>query len=470
MKDILDDVNLLKKYDVYAFDYIEYPHKSAWSTDYTDADARRDMLETFRKNPDLPLLFYIHIPFCEQLCWFCICHREIGAKYDRVKAYLRDSLFKEFEIWRRFFEENGIRPNFREIYMGGGSPTALREPEFDAMLDAIAPFVDVKNLDQFSIEIDPRRADVDRLRFYHSRGINKMSFGIQDFDPDVQQAVNRVQPPEMIEALLTDEIRGYFPSINFDLLVGLPMQTVDTIRATMERVVAMAPDRISLAYVHYGPKFHPHQVNMNRKALLPDFFERKRLFMAAVDVLAKTDYVRTGFEHFAKPRDRVAQAHQEGRAYYNSLGATDGDCPTIIATGRASYSTIGEASYFQYVYEQERYDEILREGRLPVLRGHRMTRSDLMRRDLIKTLRTYFHLDIARFEATWSVDFRATFARELDVLGEFHADGLVEIGADAIRVTEIGKHFANLIGSVFDEYVTLPRFNASVRTRAAAAR
>lgn len=459
---ILSDLNLLKKYDVYAFDYIEYPHKSAWNYDVSDSHFRDALGNLCKTRPESPLLLYVHIPFCEQLCYFCICHREITSDYNKIKAHAENSLFLEFDLLNRFFQEQGIRPNFKEIFLGGGSPTAFREPEFDAMLERLDPFVDRSALNWFAIEIDPRRADLDRLRFYHRRGINKLSFGIQDFDPDVQKAVNRVQPAELIEGLLTDEIREYFPSINFDLLVGLPLQTTESICRTIDRVLALAPDRISLTYVHYGPKFHPHQVQMNRHALLPDFYDRKRLFVEAVRRLLDGGYVRTGFEHFAKPDNEVARALEKRRAYYNSLGATEGVCTDIIATGRASYSTIGDDYYFQSVYEQTEYQAALEQGRFPILRGHKLSENDKIRRHIIKTLRTYFQIEFAEVEEKYNIDFKNYFKRELEIVQEFSQDGILIFDSHSITVTETGKHFANLIGSIFDSFVTAPRYNAHI--------
>ncbi|MBF0305200.1 MAG: coproporphyrinogen dehydrogenase [Alphaproteobacteria bacterium] len=465
MPGILDDLNLLRKYDAYAFDYIEYPHKSFWSDKVTDAEVREALDEVFLARPDEPVLLYLHIPFCQQLCWFCICHREITRDYERVRQYLDEVLLPEIDLLIAHCQARGIRPNIRQVYMGGGTPTYLNEADFDRLFERLAPILDTRRLDDFAIEVDPRRVDVERLRFYASRGINKISFGIQDFDPQVQEAVNRVQPPELIERLLTPEVRKAFPSINFDLLVGLPRQTTDSIRATVERTVAMRPDRISLAYVHYGPKFHPHQTQMNRQELLPDFFGRRRLFVEALKVLETSDYVRTGFEHFALPGDRVAQAVAEGTATYTSLGAVSGDCGTVIALGSASYSTIGQRFQVQWLYEREPYVAALKDGRFPVFRGHRLTDEDIVRRDLIKSLRTYFTLDIRAFEARHALDFASHFARELGVLAEFVQDGLVELSSDRLTLTPIGRHFANLTASVFDAYVTAPRFDANIPVR-----
>ncbi|MBF0127527.1 MAG: hypothetical protein HQM02_10000 [Magnetococcales bacterium] len=314
------------------------------------------------------------------------------------------------------------------------------------------------------MEIDPRRVDEERLKFYHSRGVRTLSFGIQDFDPLVQEAINRIQPYEIMESLLTDAIRSRFCSINFDVLIGLPRQTPQSVRETVEKVIRLQPDRVSLTYMFYTPRFHPHQMHMSRHGLLPDFYERKKLFVTALQALQQSGYLRTGFEHFAKPGDRVAVALQKGQATYSSFGATTGEYNDVLGLGRASYSTIGERHYFQWVYEQNRYEEALRAGQFPVLRGHRLDDNDILRRDIVKRLRTYFTLDIRHIEQVYGLNFQDHFATEQTDLAEFVRDGLVEVTPERITMTETGKHFANLVCSIFDSYAPRPRFNPEIQT------
>ena len=462
---ILNDINLIKKYDIHAYDYIEYPHKSIWTREFTDTDYRQALLTLFQENPDRGLTLYLHIPFCNNLCSFCLCHRQITRNYEVVKQYLEEALFVEIDLYRRFFLEHGIRPNVKQIYLGGGSPTMLNEADFDRLLERLGSFMDLQTLDQFHMEIDPRRIDEARLKFYHSRGVRILSFGIQDFDPAVQEAVNRVQPFEMMADLLTDTIRDCFTSINFDVLIGLPRQTPKSVRETIEKIIRLQPDRVSLTYMFYTPRFHPHQMKMSRYGLLPDFYERKVLFVTALQALQQSGYVRTGFEHFAKPDDLVAVALREGRASYSSFGATTGEYTDVLGLGRASYSTIGEHYYFQWVYEQSLYRESLQAGKFPVNRGHRLNQNDVLRRDIIKTLRTYLALDICSIERTYGISFFEYFSAEKQDLDEFVRDGLIEITAERVSMTEIGKHFANLVCSIFDSYVTRPRFRQDIPTR-----
>ncbi len=457
---------LTKKYDTTAFMYTEYPHKSFWSKEL-GAEALQDALKIlFSKNKQVPLMLYVHIPFCEQLCWFCTCHMVITREYDKVKRYL-GFLFREIDIYRALFDRLGIRPNFREIHLGGGSPTFVEEKDFDELVGKLSRLADLKNLDEFAIEIDPRRVNSERMKYYHSKGINRISFGVQDFDLKVQKAINRVQPAELIENLLTPETRNRFHhGINFDLICGLPHQTRQSLRATCERVVKMSPDRICLNYLHYSPKFAPHQMIMidgrqNRPTRLPDFYERKLLFLEAMDVLTRNGYVRTGYDHFAKPTDAAAQAMKEHKMQWNELGVTPGRYADILGIGVFSMATLGEY-YFQNQYEIPDYETAIEKGQLPIYRGHRLSSDDLIRRTVIHSLRNFFSIEFSEIEQKYHIRFEEYFKRELGSLNEFIKDGVVEVSNDSIVITERGHQFTNLVCRNFDKYYSGNRLSADL--------
>ena len=465
MDKILQDLNLLKKYDVDAFQYSEYPHKKFWGEDVGDAAYRRALHRRYAQANDAAVLLYFHIPYCEEICNFCICSKTRTKDYARVKAYLHEVLFPEIDLLAEMVRTDNLKINATQIFMGGGTPTFVREAEFDELIARLRPIVDVRDLSDFCIEVDPRRVDVERLRFYHSRHINKISIGIQDFDPAVQVEANRVQPPEMVEALLTPEIREYFPSINFDLLVGLPKQTRASIRATVERLVTMRPDRVTLAYMHYAPAYRPNMRQLVRNALLPDFYERKELFVEATNILIDAGYVRTGFENFSTPTDPLGQAFVDGKATFTSLGAITGDAMDVIAFGSSGHGDIGDDFSYQNFYEIDKCRTALAQGRFPVYRGVEREPEDRLRGELIRALRTYFHLDFEAVERRHGIDFKRHFARELETVAEFVADELVVLTDDALRMTEVGQHFANVIASVFDRYVDGPWYNDNVYMR-----
>src|SRR3989344_5896418 len=302
------DPNILKITN--AFMYTEYPHKSFWSTSLKDKDYRSALLGLLTREPKTPLLLYIHILYCTQLCWFCTCHLgEITKNYGKREKYL-DLLYSEIKLMRDFFDEHSLSPNFTEIHLGGGSPTDLTISDFDKLMENLGTIVDVKNLAEFSLEIDPRHTTKKMLSYYHSKGINRISMGIQDFDPQVQKAINRVQPVKLVEDLMDSGVSELFPNgINFDIICGLPHQTIETIKRTADQCVRLSPDR------------------------LPDYYERKELFAKALETLTAGGYVRTGYDHFAKPTDSVAKALAEGKMHWNALGVTAGRYDSVIGVG-----------------------------------------------------------------------------------------------------------------------------------------
>ena len=448
--------NLAKKYTTTGFMYTEYPHKSFWSGEFDEADFKTALKELFSKAQDTPLLLYVHIPFCEQLCWFCTCHMSITREYEKVKNYL-NFLFREIDMLHDFFGQNRVSPNFREIHLGGGSPTFVYEKEFDQLIEKLESITDIKKLDEFSIEIDPRRVDKGRMAYYQAKGINRISFGVQDFDLEVQKAINRVQPAELIENLLTPDIRSRFSNgTNFDLICGLPKQTPETIRETCEKVIEMSPDRICLNYLHYSPQFAPHQNIMfdgrkGRPTRLPDFYERKMIFLEALKVLTGHGYIRTGYDHFAKPTDAVVKAMRERKMQWNSLGVTAGRYSDVLGIGVHSLSTLGDC-YSQNFYEFADYEKALVNGRFPVYRGHKLTREDIIRRAVIHALRNFFFLDFRVIEKRYDIEFKKYFKEELITLKEFERDEIVELSDASITITELGHQFANLVCRDFDKF------------------
>lgn len=445
------DAGLMRKYGQNAHMYVEYPHKSHWTESFgeTGFKAGLESLCTYAKNA--PTLLYVHMPYCQKQCYFCTCRVEISLKYEDVHNYLQ-VLYKEIDLLKAFFDEKGIRPNFKEIHLGGGTPTYINEQDFDEMMVRIRTICDVDRLAEFSIEIDPRRVKRDRMKFYHDHGINRISFGIQDFDLEVQKAVNRVQPASLIEKLLTPEVRGWFKNgVNFDIICGLPNQTVKSIRATMEKVSELAPDRVCFNYLDFAPKFAEHQLLMPQDNI-PGAHDRKALFIEALDVMTRNGYVRTGYDHFAKPKDDVAKAMEQKKMIWNSLGSTPGRCVDIVGIGVHSYSRLGPDYYSQNFYELEDYENALNAGRFPVFRGCHLTDDDVLRRDVIQQLRSYFSLDQREIESRHKIDFKKYFKQELEDLKEFEQDRIVELTERTLKITDLGQQFANLVCRNFDRH------------------
>ena len=408
---------LTKKYGTTGFMYTEYPHKRFWNR-----------LDIFHKRSTNESMLYVHIPYCPKLCYFCTCHMSITNDYSKIKHYL-EYLYKEIEFvqW--------LKPNIKEIHLGGGSPTMLNKYDFKELVKKLSKLVDIKTLDEFALEIDPRTVDRDMINFYADMGINRISFGIQDFNVEVQEAINRIQPVECIENLLVPEIRSRFKNgVNFDIICGLPKQTVDSIKNTCYEIVRLSPDRVCLNYLHYSPEMAKHQTLMGD---LPDFQQRKELFTTALEVLTLGGYVRTGYDHFAKPTDANAKSTVDGNVVWNSMGTTPGRVQDVIGVGVSSISCINN-HYFQNFYELSDYEEALDNGKFPTYRGHTLTEDDILRRGIIQSLRNYFTADISGF------------FDELKILKEFEQDNIVTLSGT--RITIIQPEYANLVCRVFDKF------------------
>lgn len=442
------------KYSRHAYMYVEYPHKSFWSEDFSVADLQGGLAPL--ANDSKPLMLYVHFPYCERQCFYCTCHTEINQDYERSRAYL-ELLFQEMALYQQVFDRAGIDPQFVEVHLGGGSPTLLQEKEFDALVDRLDRLVDVSRLREFAIEVDPRHTTPEKLRYYHSKGINRISLGIQSFDPVVQKAINRIQPRKLVEPLMTQEMRELFGNgINFDILCGLPNQTPERIRHTFEDVVDLAPDRICLNHLHFAPQFSPHQRFMvdgrnGRPTRLPDYIEKRILFREALNLLLQHGYVRTGFDHFARCEDDVAQALENGQMHWNSLGVTAGAYDQVLGVGPHSTSTLTDR-YAQNIYGTRDYEKCIQQGQLPVFRGHVLSADDQIRRFVIQTLRNFGQIQFRDFETAFGIGFENYFSPEMDSLCGLVEDGLIEVDAEGLLVTELGWEFVLFICEHFDAY------------------
>ncbi len=443
------DEQLSAKYGGKVLMYTEYPPKGVWSTEFGDAGYRQAWRDFFRNTPDAPTMLYLHMPYCLTQCLFCTCVVEISRDYADIQKYLA-TLAKEIGLLAKLFDDLGARPNIREVHLGGGSPALIRKPEFEALMAQLGVFIDFGNLSEFSIEIDPRHSKEDDLRYYAAKGINRISFGVQEFDLRSQQAVNRVQPAFLTERLLKPEIRGLFPhGVNFDIICGLPHQTVASIRDTMQKLVAMSPERVCLNYLDMAPHYNPHQLLMPQDTL-PDHRRKREIFAEAKQVLEAGGYVQTAFDHFAKPDDSVAKAQETGKMIWNTLGVTPGDCVDVIGIGNSSMSHIGDDCYTQNFYAVGDWAAALDRGAMPVFRGMRLSPDDRIRRDVINSIRNYFRIDFGDFRERFGLDFRDYFRNEIARLYELANDGLVVISDSAITVAELGQQFANHAAKVFD--------------------
>ena len=450
---ILANANLLKKYHAnVVYDYTEYPTKGNWKESFGSQSYKEALCEWYPENKSKPVLFYVHTPFCEQLCNFCLCSKEITKDYSKVKNYLYDYLAKEIDMLEDHMSKNNINFNFKEIYLGGGSPTYYKKEEFRYLIKRLRNLIDFNNLGDFTIEVDPRRVTEETLLFYHEMGVNRLSFGIQDFDLNVQEEINRIQPPELVDKLLTKKVRELFPVINFDLLIGLPKQTEKSMEQTIKDTIKLAPSQLQTMYVHYKPNVRKYMIKMVRNEPMLDFFDRKAVFQKASKQLMDSGYTRAGFESYALPGDPLAKSITDKKAVYNSLGTQKGEATNFIAVGSSAHGVLNDLFYWQNFYEPNLYREAIDNGQFPIYRGIKMSKDDSIRREVIRHIRTFFHVEFDFFEKKHNLNFKNYFEKELKNIKSFVNDGLVEVREKNFVLTSLGEHFSPQVANIFDTY------------------
>lgn len=440
-------VDLIEKYNVRGSFYTDYPPLGLWLDSFSDEDYRIALKEFISKKEKVPLLLYVHFPYCPKLCTYCQCHHLITQDHAKIKKFLND-LYQEIELLHKFFKEHSYIPLIKEIHLGGGSPSFMDMDEFDQLVDNLKKIVDFDDLTEFTIEIDPRTVDQKKMIYYHEKGINRISFGVQDFDPNVQKAVNRIQPPEMVSKLLVPEIRKFFRSVNFDIIYGLPLQTRESFKKTIDKVIQLSPDRIALCVLGYRPDIFKHH-RLLKESDFPDIYESTLINIEAIQNLLDNGYVRIGIDHFAKPTDGLGIALKNKTLHRNALGYTPGICHNMIGIGLSSMSRINDY-YFQNDYRLDNYHLALQSGKFPILRGYRLNSDGLLRRDIMYQILCYFSLSFSEIEQKHHIRFNTYFKKEIEALNEFVQDGIIELGDNAINVTPIGKFFLRHICKVFD--------------------
>ena len=447
------NANLIKKYhqDI-VFNYAEYPTKDHWSFDFNSEHYKKALLDWLPKNPDKKIFFYVHIPFCEQLCWFCTCSKFITKDYNRVTEYL-EYLHKEIDLLFNFLSENKIKLNVGTVFFGGGSPTILNEVDLKNLVFKLRRLFDWSNVEFFTIESDPRRVDEERLIFNHEVcGANRISFGMQDLDPDVQRRVNRIQPASLFKSILTDRVRKMYKEIAFDLLIGQPGQTVESMSKTCDGILELKPTLVQLSLMAYKPWVAKYQIRMLEEGPLPDFLERKELLEVIHKKLLDGGYIRTGFECYSLPDSPMTKAFKKGEAHYGASGHQPGGRVNFIAVGSSSMSNLGNDYYVQNFYDIVSYKKALDKNLLPSFRGKKLSIDDKIRQHATQQIRSYFKIDFNNFKEQFDIDFKKYFIDEIKYLDDMINDGLLELTDKNIVLSEIGKDFVQNIMNIFDKY------------------
>ncbi len=445
--DLIVDPELLARFDKPGPRYTSYPTADRFVEAF-GPDAYRIALRHRRGNKlARPLSLYVHLPFCNTICYYCACNKVITKDHGRSAKYIR-YLAKEMDL---VVAEMGEGQRLEQLHWGGGTPTFLNAMELRELMGAIRSRFELARDGEYSIEVDPRSADAITVAVLGELGFNRISMGVQDFDVDVQRAVNRIQPYSMTANCVHAARDAGFKSVNLDLIYGLPRQSPDRFEDTLDKVIDLAPERVALYnYAHLPTVFKP-QRRIN-DADLPSAKTRMALLTLAIRRLTEAGYVYIGMDHFARPDDELAQAQRRGNLHRNFQGySTRAECD-LIAFGISAIGSIG-ASYVQNVKTLDEYYDRLDQDVLPVMRGVELKADDMIRRAVIQALMCHFALAVESIELAYLIDFRKYFAYELEQLQGFAREGLVEIDDEWITVTPKGRLMVRAIGMVFDQHL-----------------
>ena len=443
------DRALIRRYDHQGPRYTSYPTAVQFTDTFGVPEYRACALQTNEDPIPAPLSLYFHIPFCATVCFYCACNKVITANRAHSVRYLQ-SLYREIEQQGALFDRN--RP-VSQLHWGGGTPTFLSGDQMQALMAATRRHFTLLDDDsgEYSIEIDPRTVDADRIRLLRDLGFNRLSLGVQDFDAEVQRAVNRVQSESQIRDVIDSARDSGFGSVSIDLIYGLPFQSVSSFDRTLDRVVAAAPDRLSVFNYAHLPHLFKTQRQIDEKAL-PPAEVKLQILQRAIERLTDAGYVYIGMDHFARPEDELAVAQREGKLSRNFQGyATHGHCD-IVGMGVSAISRVGD-SYSQNERELARYQQRVDDEGLAVFRGIELTADDLVRRAVIMQLICHFELDTTAIESRYGIEFASYFESELRRLAPMQADGLIDLEKGRLRVLPPGRLLIRNVCMVFDHYL-----------------
>ncbi len=441
------DLDLVRRFDANGPRYTSYPTADRFTPNFGPENYARAMRERAAAPARSPLSLYVHLPFCNTICFYCGCNKVVTRDHSRAERYL-DYLGREVALQAALLGEDR---RVRQMHWGGGTPTFLSEDEIRSLWEMLRGSFQFDPAGEYAIEIDPRSCPPGTVRLLAELGFNRASFGVQDFDPAVQRAVNRIQPQEMTVGVIEAARAAGFKSLNVDLIYGLPKQSVSSFADTVEKVLQLRPDRIALySYAHLPARFKPQRRILD--ADLPSPAEKLGILARAIELFNRAGYVYIGMDHFALPGDELAAAQRRGTLTRNFQGYTVGPDGDLVALGVSAIGKIG-ATYSQNAKEIPAYYDALEQGRLPVVRGIELGADDQVRRAVILDLMCQFVLSFDAVEAAHGIDFRSYFAPELERLREYADLGLVTLENDWIGVTPRGRYFVRAIGAVFDRYL-----------------
>ena len=443
------DQDLIVRYGGRGPRYTSYPTALQFNDELTQADYEAKAQES--NDSDVPLSLYVHIPFCHSLCYYCGCNKIVTRNEERVARYM-EMLYKEIEMQSKLFDR---KRKVEQLHFGGGTPTYLDKEQLAALMDHLRQSFTFDESDEheFSIEVDPRTVDAERIRELRALGFNRLSLGIQDFHEPVQKAVNRAQTPEEVQALMESAREAGFGSISFDLIYGLPLQTVETFDKTLDVVIAMKPDRLAVYnYAHLPERFKGQRMINSEDIPTPE--TKLDLLHHTIDKLCDAGFIYIGMDHFALPDDELVLARENGTLQRNFQGySTHRQCD-LIALGVSGIGGIGNM-FAQNSVSTIEYEEIIERGELPIKKGLLIDDDDLLRAAVIQDLMCYDSLSYDDFGARHNVDFREYFKDEIKKLKVLEDDDLIELSDAGIGITPKGRLLLRNIAMTFDRYIDL---------------
>lgn len=441
------DLDLINRYDKSGPRYTSYPTALELHEGFGDVEYRQHIQKSNAASG--PLSLYFHIPFCDTVCFYCACNKIVTKNRAHAAPYL-DNLCQEIAMQGALFDK---QRKVNQLHWGGGTPTFLSYEQMKRLMDTTRAHFNLLDDDsgEYSIEVDPRETNDQTIAQLRQLGFNRISLGLQDFDPAVQKAVNRLQSKEQTFAVLEAARKEGFRSTNIDLIYGLPLQTEQTFANTLDQVLTYAPDRFSIFnYAHMPSRFKTQrQIN---EADLPTPTVKLEILQMVGKRLTDAGYVYIGMDHFAKPDDELAVAQREGKLYRNFQGySTHSDCD-LVGLGVTSIGRVGDA-YMQNYKELDEYDAAIKQGKLPVFRGVDLDEDDKLRRAVITQLICHFDLNFGKIEKAFNIVFADYFAPELENLKIMQTDGLLSMTGEGIRVLSAGRLLIRNICMVFDKYL-----------------
>ncbi|MDR2093275.1 MAG: oxygen-independent coproporphyrinogen III oxidase [Azoarcus sp.] len=449
--ELIFDPELIRRFDINGPRYTSYPTADR----FVEAFNARALIDWLGKRAvggvSRPLSLYFHIPFCNTICYYCGCNKIITKDHGQSAKYL-DYLDREIRL--QVAALGGTR-QATQLHLGGGTPTFLSHDELHRLMASVREHFELVPNGEYSIEVDPRKVGFDTVELLATLGLNRMSVGVQDFAEDVQIATNRVQSFDETRLVMEAARATGFRSISMDLIYGLPRQNLASFSRTLEKVVELSPDRISLySYAHLPGLFKPQRRIQQGDLPGPDI--KLQILRRAIDHLTAAGYVYIGMDHFAKPDDELAVAQRQGRLHRNFQGySTQAECD-MLAFGVSSIAKVGPV-YAQNRKTLDEYYDALDCDELPVLRGIELTADDLLRRSIIQSLMCHFSLSIESIQIAHLIDFKDYFREELSDLGDMEAAGLVRVEDDWITVLPAGRLLVRAIAMVFDRYLRTDR-------------